>query len=245
MNSPSGAYTYPVHEMFHTFQGEGVHVGKRAFFVRLMGCPVQCPWCDSAGTWHKDFVPKGGGLKLYAQQIANAAFQSGVPRVVVTGGEPCIHNLKELTQACWERGLHTHLETSGSYPISGVWNWITLSPKDLVSEKHIALMEVWKMACEVKLIIDSLEALRFWEDRMEIIRLTTKESIAIQEGNVWLHPEWSQRDNRPVLEAITELVKRNAMFRAGWQLHKLYRADTLDGGSRPPAPLGGDLTKGY
>ena len=48
----------PIHEVFYAFQGEGVHMGKSAFFIRTFGCPLHCPWCDSAGTWHKDFIPK-------------------------------------------------------------------------------------------------------------------------------------------------------------------------------------------
>ena len=48
----------PIHERFFTWQGEGVHTGRSAYFIRLQGCPVKCPWCDSAGTWHPDWVPK-------------------------------------------------------------------------------------------------------------------------------------------------------------------------------------------
>jgi hypothetical protein len=63
---------------------------------------------------------------------------------------------------------------------------------------------------------------------------------------VWLHPEWSQRANPEVLRAISETVKdRGAPFRAGWQVHKPYAADSLDPRSRPPAPLGGDPGKGF
>ena len=48
----------PIHEHFYTFQGEGTHAGRAAYFIRTFGCPVHCPWCDSAGTWHPDYIPE-------------------------------------------------------------------------------------------------------------------------------------------------------------------------------------------
>jgi asparagine synthase (glutamine-hydrolysing) len=47
----------PIYETFHAWQGEGTHLGRSAFFIRTFGCPVHCPWCDSAGTWHPDYIP--------------------------------------------------------------------------------------------------------------------------------------------------------------------------------------------
>src|SRR5690606_10755697 len=56
-SADAAAVRYPVHEQFHTWQGEGVHMGRSAYFIRTFGCPVKCPWCDSAGTWHPDHIP--------------------------------------------------------------------------------------------------------------------------------------------------------------------------------------------
>ena len=49
---------YPIYEHFYSFQGEGNYSGKAAYFIRFYGCPLKCKWCDSAGTWHSNYIPK-------------------------------------------------------------------------------------------------------------------------------------------------------------------------------------------
>ena len=66
------AEVYPVNETFLSWQGEGVHLGRKAFFIRLQGCPVKCAWCDSASTWHPQFVPKQVRKALPAELAAEA-----------------------------------------------------------------------------------------------------------------------------------------------------------------------------
>jgi len=102
----------PVYERFHSWQGEGVHLGKSAFFIRLHGCPVHCPWCDSAGTWHPDHLPEKVD-RIEPDELADEAFSSGCEIVVITGGEPAIHNLHDLAYQLRNRSLPVHLETCG------------------------------------------------------------------------------------------------------------------------------------
>jgi 7-carboxy-7-deazaguanine synthase len=104
----------PIHECFYTWQGEGVHMGRAAFFIRTFGCPVQCPWCDAAGTWHPDFIPDKVD-KIDPHTLAAIAEASGCEFVVITGGEPAIHDLSELTRELKARGLPAHIETSGAF----------------------------------------------------------------------------------------------------------------------------------
>ena len=85
----------PVYERFHSWQGEGVHLGKSAFFIRLHGCPIHCSWCDSAGTWHPDHRPESVD-HMDPQELADEAFLSCPEIVVITGGEPAIHDLQDL-----------------------------------------------------------------------------------------------------------------------------------------------------
>ena len=86
---------YPIFEHFKSFQGEGIHMGGSAYFVRLYGCPLKCKWCDSAGTWHKDWVPNNI-LKLDESEIFELiARDNGF--LVLTGGEPAIFDLFPLT----------------------------------------------------------------------------------------------------------------------------------------------------
>lgn len=226
----------PVHEQFYTFQGEGTHSGRAAYFIRTFGCPVHCPWCDSAGTWHPDYIPKEI-QRFSPEALAEAAAQTKAECVIITGGEPAIHDLTALCQALHARGLQTHLETSGAFPIRGEIDWITLSPKRW---KH-PLAENVRKAHEFKLIIDQTDALCEYTELLSELNQS-----AITDRPIWLHPEWSQHSNQVILDGITEWVKSHgAPYRAGWQLHKNYAADLNDPRSAPPAPLGGDPKKGW
>lgn len=222
----------PVHEQFYSFQGEGCHAGKAAYFIRTFGCPVHCPWCDSAGTWHPDYVPDRVA-RIEVDRLVTAAAESRAEFVVVTGGEPAIHNLKPLVEALHAAGLRAHLETSGAFPIKGDFDWITLSPK----RWKLPLEENLCKADEFKIIVDSPGAIKEYTEKLASIpNIRT----------VWLNPEWSLRDNAEVLNGITDWVKSHgAPYRAGWQLHKPYQADLLDSKSVNAAPLGGDPGKGY
>ncbi|MCH6257614.1 7-carboxy-7-deazaguanine synthase QueE [Puniceicoccaceae bacterium K14] len=224
--------TYPIHETFHSWQGEGMHLGRSAYFIRLFGCPVHCPWCDSAGTWHADFKPKNI-QRVSALSLASKAAQSGCEFVVITGGEPTVHDLKDLTSAIRAEGLSIHLETCGAFPIKGNVDWVTLSPKWAARplEQNLAT------ASEFKIIV---------EDATSIERWVTELGPYFGERPVWLHPEWSQRSNNDVLCSITNYVKKHgAPFRAGFQMHKLFKADLLDSGSLDSAPLGGNPSLGF
>jgi organic radical activating enzyme len=224
---------YPVHEMFHTFQGEGVYMGVPAFFVRLFGCPVHCNFCDSSGTWHPDHIPSNI-QRLSADEIAKRAKQSGAPLVVVTGGEPTIHDLRELCGAVWDNHMAIHLETCGAFPIKGDFDWITLSPK----KWKPPIQENLALAHEFKLIIEEPADIAFYSKMIKM--------GAHDYSHVWLHPEWSQRNNPVVLRAIVDAVKQGGgRYRAGWQIHKCFGVDQFDPGSRPLVPLGGDPKKGF
>jgi 7-carboxy-7-deazaguanine synthase len=229
---------YPVHERFRTWQGEGVHMGRSAFFIRLFGCPVKCPWCDSAGTWHKGYVPKHVDKFTSKQLVEEVCAVEPVPEfVVITGGEPTIHNLEPLTEALSCADIPVHLETSGAFPIRGQFRWITLSPK----RWKMPLEESIQVADEFKVIVEREEDIDFYTKVIAEAFAPSPIPAAI-----WLHPEWSQRENPAVLSAICRAVtERKGPFRAGWQLHKLYKVDLLDSRSRPAVPLGGDPKRGY
>jgi len=222
----------PIHECFYTWQGEGVHMGKAAFFIRTFGCPVKCPWCDSAGTWHPDYVPEK--IDQYTpHELATMAQDYPCGFVVITGGEPAIHDLYSLTTALKEVGLVSHLETSGGFEIRGEFSWITVSPKWW----KMPLKENIERADEIKIIV---------EDEITIDRWMEEIGDFIDDIPVWLNPEWSQRDNPKVLKSISEKIKKSGNpFRAGFQLHKLYNVDLMDPKSKPPAPLGGNIEKGF
>lgn len=225
----------PVHERFYTWQGEGVHMGKAAFFIRLFGCPMHCPWCDSAGTWHKDYVPKTIH-RMEESDLVDEVLAAGAQMVVITGGEPAIHDLRPLTIKLKAAKIRVHLETSGAFPLQGFFDWITVSPKNKWAKP--VLLENVALASEFKLIIEDPADIPYWVGVLE------KEMVGNQ--NIWLHPEWSRRNDPAVLNGITEYVKRQGgQMRAGYQMHKLYRADALDNRSATLAPLGGNPKLGY
>lgn len=228
--------SYPIHERFATWQGEGVHMGRSVFFIRTYGCPVHCPWCDSAGTWHPKWVPKEV-TRMWPEELAEEAVVAGMNRAVITGGEPTIFNLNSLVNALSDRGIRSHLETSGAFPITGALDWITLSPK----KWKMPLQASVAQANEFKIIVETPEDIAFYYNALLDLRVNDVAPLR----PIWLHPEWSQHENKQVLNAISEAVKKSDVLRAGWQLHKNYRVDQLDARSALLVPLGGDESKGY
>ncbi|MCZ6674497.1 MAG: 7-carboxy-7-deazaguanine synthase QueE [Verrucomicrobia bacterium] len=214
----------PIYETFFSWQGEGCHMGKSAFFIRLFGCPVHCPWCDSAGTWHPGHIPERIEKRTIEELVAEATEQK--PQlVIITGGEPCIHDLSGLTDALQNADMTVHLETSGAFPVQGTFDWITVSPK--VWKKPI--QSCIEQADEFKLIVDSSEAVSLWEQEIG------KQFI---DRPIWLHPEWSKRADPKILGLINACVKEGKhLYRAGYQLHKLYRVDEEDVRSKPTVNL--------
>lgn len=249
---------YPVNEMFSTFQGEGDHMGRAAFFIRLHGCPVKCGFCDSAGTWHPDFMPTSVE-RFTADELARTAMREEAHWVVITGGEPTIHDLNPLVAALHAVGKRVALETCGAFPLPNAVDHITVSPK----WAKLPTADALNRAHELKLIIEDADSLRRWE--AALLQITGKgldqwprwEHAPGLRGvprSIWLHPEWSTVSGASqgrwaelgpsVLQTISTAVKQKPWLRAGWQLHKNYRVDALDTRSRPTVPLGGEPTRG-
>lgn len=230
---------YPIYEHFLSFQGEGIHLGRCAYFLRLYGCDQKCHFCDSAGTWHPDWKPPGVPL-LETHEVVNLVKAGAIDApsdtfVVLTGGEPALYDLDPLICALYEAGFPSHIETAGHRPVPRSAHWVTLSPKLFATPP---LPENWQRAHEIKLICETPEQLR---RDLDII-LGARRSF--MPSPIWLHPEWSQRENPELLRAIVEAVKAVPRCRAGWQVHKCYRADFLDANTRPDVPLGGVRSTG-
>ena len=207
--------TFPINELFYSWQGEGTHSGRPAFFIRLQGCPVKCAWCDSASTWHPDHIPDDIE-KLSIEQLVGEAVKHNPDFVVITGGEPTIYDLSRLVVALKAYDLPAHLETCGAYEIKGDFDWITLSPKFA----QLPLTENIHAADELKLIVDTPDAIDLWEAELGDL---------LKHKPVWLHPEWSQRSNPDILSIINLKVKNSPFdYRAGYQLHKLFHVDEED-----------------
>lgn len=193
----------PVMEQFYTIQGEGKHTGSAAYFIRLAGCDVGCVWCDVKESWHTDGYPK-----LPASELVSAAANSGSSIAVITGGEPAMHNLIELTTALQDAGLRTHIETSGAHPISGSWHWICLSPKKFKKP----LPEASAMADELKVVVYNKHDFKWAEEHAMNVRETCE---------LFLQPEWSRSEE--MLPLIIDYVKAHPKWKISLQTHKFMQ----------------------
>eukprot|EP01035_Chromulina_nebulosa_P012479 gene12479-16631_t len=141
--------TYPVMEAFYTLQGEGNHSGRAAYFIRLGGCDVGCVWCDVKDSWDASKHPRKSIEQILAAAKEEIGQVSVLPIIVITGGEPLMHDLTALTDALHHAGFYINIETSGSSPLSGDLDWICLSPKKFKAP----LPEVLPKAHELKVVI--------------------------------------------------------------------------------------------
>lgn len=192
--------TLPVMESFYTIQGEGFHQGKAAYFIRLGGCDVGCVWCDVKESWDADKHPQHAIPDLVREA---AAFPGRI--AVITGGEPLMHNLDELTEALHNAGFRTHIETSGSSPLSGDWDWITLSPKKFKAP----LNEVCQQAHELKIVVYNKSDFAWAEKYAALVG---------KQCRLYLQPEWSRAAEMTPL--IIDYVKDHPQWQISLQIHK-------------------------
>lgn len=192
--------TYPVMERFQTLQGEGAWTGFPAWFIRLGGCDVGCSWCDVKESWPEEAHPR-----VEVETLVREAVGSGIQKVVVTGGEPCMYDLTDLTACLQEAGLQTHLETSGAHPVSGSWDWVTLSPKKFKPCRP----EWYDVADELKVVVVNAHDLAWAEEHAGQLAPGTPK---------FLQPEWDRRDK--VMSMVIEKIQQEDGWRLSLQTHK-------------------------
>lgn len=192
--------TLPVMEAFYTLQGEGFHQGRAAYFIRLGGCDVGCFWCDVKESWDATKHPQQNIAK-----IIDEAKKFPARLAVITGGEPLMHNLDELTTSLQQAGFETNIETSGSHPLSGKWDWICLSPKKFKAP----LPEILPLADELKVVVYNKSDFKWAEEYAAKVSPTCK---------LYLQPEWSKWQE--VTPLIIDFIKENPKWELSMQLHK-------------------------
>ena len=201
MKSPTTiAASLPVMEYFYTLQGEGYHQGRAAYFIRLGGCDVGCVWCDVKDSWDASKHP----LQT-VEFLVSEVQKTPAKLVVITGGEPLLHNLDGLTNALQAAGFETNIETSGSSPLSGSWNWICLSPKKFKAP----LDHVVEVANELKVVIFNKHDFEWAETFAAQVPPSCK---------LYLQPEWEKASS--MLPLITAYIKENPKWELSAQLHK-------------------------
>lgn len=110
-----------INEIFYSLQGEGYFTGTPSVFIRLSGCNLQCPFCDT------DHQPS---TDMTETEIADRAALHPATHVVITGGEPSLQLTESLVDALHRKGKFVAVETNGTHPLPPNVDWITLSPKD-------------------------------------------------------------------------------------------------------------------
>lgn len=195
-----GGELLPLVEDFYTIQGEGFHSGKPAYFIRLGGCDVGCKWCDAKFTWDARKFPP-----VEVAEVVERACSFEAQAIVITGGEPLLYPLERLTGQLHERGLEIFLETSGTHPLSGTFDWICLSPK----RQRGPLDEVCQRANELKVIIES-EADFAWAE--ECAARVGAECL------LYLQPEWSRYAQ--IIGPLVEYAKHHPKWNVSVQAHK-------------------------
>jgi 7-carboxy-7-deazaguanine synthase len=166
----------------------------------LGGCDVGCHWCDVKESWDSEAHPK-----LSVIDIINEVLETPARSVVITGGEPCMYDLAELTQGFKKKGISTYIETSGSYEITGDWDWICVSPKKFSAPLPSAL----KKAHELKVVVFNKHDFKWAEENAALVN---------DDCRLYLQPEWSKKEQMTPL--IVEYVKQNPSWRISLQTHK-------------------------
>jgi organic radical activating enzyme len=190
----------PVMESFYTLQGEGFHQGRAAYFIRLGGCDVGCVWCDVKDSWDASKHPQ-----VAVTDIINGALEHPGRLAVITGGEPLLYNLDELTLQLRKAGFETNIETSGSSSLSGYWDWICLSPKKF----KFPLPEVIAAANELKVVVFNKSDFDWAE----------KYAAQVQPGcKLYLQPEWDKQAD--MLPLIIDYIKAHPQWELSIQSHK-------------------------
>lgn len=202
---------YPINEMFYSLKGEGLYTGVPMAFIRLSGCNLNCEFCDTAWQSHHWYTE---------DEILDWVRQQATQRVVITGGEPLIHNLTPLFLALQKHQMFTHLETNGTMGLQGLkFDWVACCPKVTKGLNADTLFE----ANELKFLV----GIPGWQEVIDFVMANHKvETIgkhlmlmpvakSIKDGNraiTDINPTWTK--------AAIEYCKTNPKFRLCIQLHK-------------------------
>ena len=190
----------PVMETFYSLQGEGYMTGRAAWFIRIGGCDIGCRWCDVKESWNANMHPL-----IDVDKVVEGLTENPSETIVITGGEPLLYNLDYLCESLKKLGNKICLETSGSYTLSGSFDWICVSPKTNQSPRNDMLL----MADELKVIIQKPGDLAWAEENSLKVK---------QKCLLYLQPEWSSY--KTILPVIVEYIKKYPKWMISLQSQK-------------------------
>jgi len=190
----------PIKETFLSIQGEGWYAGQSAFFIRTQGCDIGCHWCDEPNSWSLD-----AGVVKTSDELLDDLNKSNSKIVIFTGGEPLMHDLTSVVTQISNAGYKVHLETSGAYPLSANWDWVTLSPKKIKPP----LNEIYEFASELKIVIYNHNDFKWALDQ---------EKKVSDSCLLYLQPEWSKL--KIMKPKIIDFINSNPRWKLSLQMHK-------------------------
>lgn len=171
---------YRINEIFYSIQGEGMHTGTPAVFLRMSGCNRRCDFCD---TDHSAYTLMTIG------EIIDAVSVFASHHIIVTGGEPAIQIDKDMVEALHYAGFYIHIETNGTLPLPDGIDWVTVSPKDGPESRHYAV----KNPDEVKIVYQAqdVESYRkIFASRHFLLQPCSGANIAETIDYILAHPHW-------------------------------------------------------
>lgn len=198
-----GGRQLPIMEEFYTIQGEGHNTGKAAYFIRVGGCDVGCHWCDVKESWDATQHPL-----TQVDDVIKNAMQQQAQSVVITGGEPSNYPMAYITESLKKQQIETFIETSGAYPLTGMWDWICLSPKKTMPPLDM----YFAVAHELKIIVHNKHDFEWAEQNR------AKCLAAGNECHFYLQPEWSKAAT--MIPLIVDYVMQHPEWRVSLQTHK-------------------------
>ncbi|VFP82232.1 7-carboxy-7-deazaguanine synthase QueE [Candidatus Erwinia haradaeae] len=222
--------TYPINSMFQTLQGEGLYSGWPAIFIRLQGCPIHCIWCDTKYSWKK-LSEREVSLEFILKKQTNTnhwcmarkeilldviyRHQWTAKHIVITGGEPCLHDLIPLTKTLQNAGFTCQIETSGTHLVLCTKKtWVTVSPKINMNRHYPVLYEALVRADEIKHPVGCLSDINELDTYLQKINDNKQRVISLQ--------PISQKTNAIQL-CIKTCITRN--WRLSIQSHKYLNLD--------------------
>lgn len=187
-----------VNEIFYSIQGEGAYAGTPSVFIRLSGCNLKCPFCD---TEHES------GVEMTDEEIISEVNKYPTRHVVITGGEPSLFITDELVnrlKAC--KGHFVHIETNGTRELSNAVDWITCSPKFEYNENASVVL---RRINELKVVYDGTNDMQKYEQ--------------IKADHYYLQPcdTGDKVRNTEILLKTIDYVKQNPKWRISLQTHKI------------------------
>lgn len=194
--------TMKVNEIFYSLQGEGYHSGTPSVFVRLSGCNLRCPFCD---TKHES------GVAMTEDEIALEVAKYPARHVVITGGEPSLQLTDTLVDKLHHLGKYVAVETNGTHPLPENVDWVTLSPKHAFVGAEAT--PVIKHADEIKVVYDGIHDP---SSQYQSLAVDIPERLFLQPCDTG-----DPTRNTAIVEAAIDYIKQNPQWRLSLQIHKI------------------------